>query len=108
MTPYSIIFFERFQISSTLCELPDIGITENCFLYFWIGAVGLLFQDKNKTQRDPIYKSALFEERGEIVSKGRRQSLVLLTWTQSDEVLQRVWIYILSLSVFFNSLKLEQ
>lgn len=48
MTPYSIIFFERFQISSTLCELPDIGITENCFLYFWIGAVGLLFQDKIK------------------------------------------------------------
>jgi len=48
MTPYSIIFFERFHISSTLCELPDIGITENCFLYFWIGAVGLLFQDKIK------------------------------------------------------------
>ena len=65
----------------------------------------MFFWDQHKTITS-CYE--LFEERGEIASKGRRQSLVLLTWTQSDEVLQRVWIYIWSLSVFFNNLKLEQ
>ena len=65
------------------------------------------FQETTRILTEASVKG-LFEERGEIASKGRRQSLVLLTWTQSDEVLQRVWIYIWSLSVFFNSLKLEQ
>ena len=69
-----------------------------------------MFRDKIKIKsRETQYiKSALFEERGEIVSQGRRQQLVLLTWTQSDEVLQLVWIYMLGLSGFFDSLKLEQ
>lgn len=59
MIPYSIIFFERFQISSTLCELPDIGITENCFLYFWIlGLSGYCSKTKIKHRETQYIKSA--------------------------------------------------
>ena len=57
---------------------PD---AKSCFCFPTQTAVGLLFRDKIKIKhRETQYiKSALFEGRGEIVSKGRRQPLVLLT-----------------------------
>ena len=72
-------------------------------------AVGLLFRDKIKIKhRETPYINLHYLKNEERLCPREEDIFVLLTWTQSDEVLQRVWIYIWSLSVFFNSLKLEQ